>query len=114
ENGNGGKRGAGWQEQVNPQETEELWWITDVPSDTGNVWFQNVKSSRYLEILDSGTAKGDQCQQYDDSPPERPGAQWLLMPTQTSTIPQLTDRKLDQNPSHRNKGVQSAGRIVIF
>jgi hypothetical protein len=111
QNGSTDKNIPAWQYQVNPQLTEELWWITDVASDNGNVWFQNVKSNRFLEILDSGTAKGVQCQQYDDSPPDRPGAQWKLMATQSSTIPHLTSGQLDKNQIHRNKGVKSSGTL---
>jgi hypothetical protein len=109
QNGSLDKNVPGWQYQVNPQMTDELWWITDVPSDNGNVYLQNVKSSRYLEILNSGTTKGVQCQQYDDSPPDRPGAQWLLKPTKINTTPQLTHGNLDKNQIHRNRGAKSAG-----
>jgi hypothetical protein len=111
QNGSMDKNQPGCQYPVNPQQTEELWTITDVTNGNGNVWFQNVKSGRYLEIDSSYTNKGAQCQQYDTDPPPRPGAQWLLMPTQSSTNPQLTGAKLEGNQIHHNSGVKSAGTL---
>src|SRR5262249_19148660 len=98
-----------WQYQVNPERAQEQWIVTDVPNGNGNVYLINVGSSRYIEILNSGTAKGDQCQQYDNTPPTRPGAQWLLLPTQLTTVPRLTLARLEGNQIHHNSGVKSTG-----
>jgi hypothetical protein len=100
-----------WQFHVYPERTWEQWIVTDVPNGNGKVYLINVNSGRYLEIQNSGTAKGDLCQQYDNTPPDRPGAQWLLMPVTIPTVPYLRAAKLDGNQIHHDSGVKSTGSL---
>jgi hypothetical protein len=110
-NGETGTNVPGWQYKVNPQRPQEQWTITDVPNGNGNVYLQNANSTRYLEIDSSYTTKGAQCQQYDLTPPTRPGAQWQLMRTDLTTVPALTNARLDGNEIHHNQGVKTAGTM---
>jgi hypothetical protein len=109
QNGNTSAGTPCWQYGVDPQRPQEQWIVTDVPNGNGKVYLINVLSNRYIEIENSGTAKGDQCQQWDNTPPTRPGAQWLLMPTVQTTVPRLTLARLDGNQIHHNRGVKSTG-----
>jgi lipase (class 3)/ricin-type beta-trefoil lectin protein len=75
------KQGARCQQwSKEPERLGTHWNITD--ADEGRVFIQNVNSMRYLEIADSGKDNGNYCQQWDDTPPTRPGAQWVLKRTE--------------------------------
>jgi hypothetical protein len=89
------------QNSVSLQRLLEQWRITGI-ANSGAFYIQNVNSSRYIEIEDSGTEKGDRCQQWDITTPNRPGAQWLLMQTEFTTVPQLTKAHLSENKIHNS------------
>ena len=101
-----------WQYSVIGERPQEQWTITDVPDGSGNAYIKNVNSGLYLEIQNSGTHKGDICQQWDNN--GQSGARWQLKPTTLPTVPDLSSGKvsIDGNVVHRNAAAEYSGQLI--